>query len=156
MRVNLELWHLICSFYYTFSYIWDHQFYFCFLHLRPEGVCVIQNYVVYIVMLRENRQSSWTSPRHYVDKGLTIGKCWFRSGLEEGPWLLCKAWWRHYRIWRRKSHLCHSFLTNSCVEFIWRQTNEIAHALQGVSTSRVSSQIYIQSCINDLISNEML
>jgi len=51
-------------------------------------------------------------------------------------------------------HLCQNSLTNCSVEFIRRQTNEVAHILARVTTYRVSFRSYIEipRCITDLIS----
>ncbi|AES74533.1 hypothetical protein MTR_6g007540 [Medicago truncatula] len=39
-------------------------------------------------------------------------------------------------------HLCNNYLTNSHVEFIRRQANEVAHTLAKTATSSTSFQIY--------------
>jgi len=53
---------------------------------------------------------------------------------------------------------CNFFLTNSHVEFIRRQANEVAHDLAKTSTLFTSFHIVDESptCINDFISNEMI
>jgi ribonuclease HI len=54
--------------------------------------------------------------------------------------------------------LHNSFFTNSRVEFIRRQANEVAHALARVATSLASFHIFIEipTCIQHIIINEML
>jgi hypothetical protein len=54
--------------------------------------------------------------------------------------------------------LHNSFFTNSRVEFIRRQANEVAHALARVATSLASFHIFIEipTCIHHIIINEML
>jgi len=54
--------------------------------------------------------------------------------------------------------LCSSYSTNSHVEFIRRQTNEVAHELTKAATSSTSFRIFneIPTCITDLIFNEMI
>ncbi|AES90835.1 hypothetical protein MTR_4g098670 [Medicago truncatula] len=49
--------------------------------------------------------------------------------------------------------LCNFYLTNSHVEFIGRQTNEVAHELAKATTSIPSFRIFyeIPTCITDLI-----
>jgi len=51
---------------------------------------------------------------------------------------------------------CNSYLTNSHVEFIRRQTNEVAHELVKITTSIHNFCIFdeIPTCITDLIFNE--
>jgi len=57
---------------------------------------------------------------------------------------------------------CHtlvsSFFTNSRVEFVRRQANEVAHVLAGEATLLTSPAIYfhITKCIESVIINEML
>jgi len=54
--------------------------------------------------------------------------------------------------------LLSSFFTNSRVEFVRRQANEVAHVLAGEATLLASPAIYfnIPECIESLIINEML
>jgi len=53
---------------------------------------------------------------------------------------------------------CSTYLTNSHVEFIRRQTNEVAHTLAKAATSSTSFHVFhdIPTCITDLIFNEMI
>jgi ribonuclease HI len=55
-------------------------------------------------------------------------------------------------------NFCSNYLTNSHVEFIRRQANEVAHALAKAATSSTSFQIFddIPTCIIDLIFSEMI
>jgi len=55
-------------------------------------------------------------------------------------------------------HYCSFYLPNSHVEFSKRQANGVAHKLAKTSLSESSFRIfdYVPTCINDLISNEML
>jgi ribonuclease HI len=50
------------------------------------------------------------------------------------------------------------FFTNSRVEFIRRQVNEVAHVLARVTTSLASFHIFIEipTCIHHIIINDML
>jgi len=54
--------------------------------------------------------------------------------------------------------LCSTYLTNSHVEFIRRQANEVAHALAKAATSSTSFHVFddIPTCITDLIFNERI
>jgi len=51
-----------------------------------------------------------------------------------------------------------SFLTNSYIEFIRRQANEIAHILAKTATFSFNFCIFdeISTCITDLVFNEMI
>jgi len=53
---------------------------------------------------------------------------------------------------------CNIFLTNSHVEFIRRQTNEVVHELSKATTLFSNFYIFdeIPTCISDLIFNEMI
>lgn len=53
---------------------------------------------------------------------------------------------------------CNTFLTNSHVEFIRRQANEVAHELAKAATLLPSFHIFdeIPTCITDVIFNEMI
>jgi ribonuclease HI len=55
-------------------------------------------------------------------------------------------------------HFCNTHITNSHVEFIRRQANEVAHTLARVASSSTGFQIFddIPTCIADLILNEMI
>jgi hypothetical protein len=55
-------------------------------------------------------------------------------------------------------HFCNTYLTNSHVEFIRRQANEVAHTLAKAATFSTSFQVFddIPTCITDLIFNEMI
>jgi hypothetical protein len=54
--------------------------------------------------------------------------------------------------------LCNSYLTNSYIEFIRRQSNEVAHELAKAATFLHSFRIFdeIPAYITDLIFNEMI
>ncbi|AES68631.2 hypothetical protein MTR_3g010950 [Medicago truncatula] len=55
-------------------------------------------------------------------------------------------------------YFSNTYLTNSHVEFIRRQTNEVAHTLARAATSSTSFQVFddTPACITDLIFNEMI
>ena len=55
-------------------------------------------------------------------------------------------------------HFCNTYLTNSHVEFIRRQANEVAHTLAKAATFNTSFQVFddIPTCITNLIFNEMI
>jgi len=54
--------------------------------------------------------------------------------------------------------LCRNHLTNSHVEFIRRQANEVAHILTKAAIFSTSFRVFddIPTCITDLIFNEMI
>jgi ribonuclease HI len=62
------------------------------------------------------------------------------------------------RIMDTSTQFCSTYLTNSHVEFIRRQANEVAHTLTKAATSNPSLQVFddIPTCISDLIFNEMI
>jgi len=55
-------------------------------------------------------------------------------------------------------HFCNTYLTNSHVEFIRRQANDVAHNLAKATTSNTSFQVFddIPTYITNLIFNEMI
>jgi len=55
-------------------------------------------------------------------------------------------------------YFLNNHLTNSHVEFIRRQANEVAHNLVKAGTSSTSFQVFddTPTCITDLIFNEMI
>ncbi|XP_024630838.1 uncharacterized protein [Medicago truncatula] len=55
-------------------------------------------------------------------------------------------------------YFSNTYLTNSHVEFIMRQANEVAHTLARVATSNTSLHVFddIPACITDLIFNKMI
>jgi len=101
----------------------------------------------------------WFTPLCFVDVGETLGICHAVRWIHELQLTKVKEMPLEFgSIVDSSIQFSSSYLTNSHVEFIMRQANEVAHELAKAATSSISLCIFdeISACITDLIFNEML
>jgi len=117
--------------------------------------------MVYAIVLSWRWRSFGAIPCNSVDTWTSTHKCWFWGWLEK-----ITDYFNRGRgdinefgsIIYNSVQLCKSYLTNSHVEFIRRQTNAVAHELTKAAASSPKFRIFykIPTCITDLIFSEMI